>query len=361
MAKHAQRRQRRRRARVPLGLAVLLTANFLAVLATAHASVSEFAPAAEISATTQPGAGSDVTRGRTAALPGAKAPATVSRGVEREEISAPPYKTQPGHTFKLKPAVAQARWRARHPTEFQVSTFNLLGYGHTAKGGNRPGWASGTTRMHWAVDLLNGAGIDVAGFQEFQTEQYNVFQNIAGGAWDVYPGTALGRAAVQNSVVWREDTWSLVEAHTIGIPYFGGDIIQMPYVLLENTLTGERVWFGNFHNPADAHGAAQRWRNIAVGRESALAASLHADGTPVIMTGDFNDREQAFCPMTARAPMQAANGGSTGGGCNPPSHMEVDWIFGSTDFTFSGYVADSGQLVRKTTDHPFVYATATLD
>src|SRR4051794_19210557 len=32
------------------------------------------------------------------------------------------------------------------PTAVRISSFNLLGYGHTAPGGERHGWASGTVR-----------------------------------------------------------------------------------------------------------------------------------------------------------------------------------------------------------------------
>ncbi|MEZ5191991.1 MAG: hypothetical protein R2734_05465 [Nocardioides sp.] len=35
----------------------------------------------------------------------------------------------------------------------------------------------------------------------------------------------------------------------------------MPYVLLQHKVTGRGVWFFNTHNPADAHGNAQRWRD----------------------------------------------------------------------------------------------------
>ena len=55
-------------------------------------------------------------------------------------------------------------------------------------------------------------------------------------------------------------------------------------------------------------------------------------------------------------------GGSNAGGCNPPPYpMPVDWIFGHEMVTFSNWVRDEGPLVRRTTDHPMIRATATLD
>ena len=57
-----------------------------------------------------------------------------------------------------------------------------------------------------------------------------------------------------NTIAWQRSTWQLVEARTIQIPYFHGNLIRMPYVLLRNRLTGREAWFYNSHNPADAHG-----------------------------------------------------------------------------------------------------------
>ncbi len=250
-----------------------------------------------------------------------------------------------------------ARRRAVGPTAFRVSTLNLLGDSHTAKGGNRPGWASGSTRMGWAVQLLTGAGVQVAGLQELQSPQLAVLQRQL-PSWGVYPGASLGRAAMADSITWSGAVWTLVQAHTIDVPYFRGARVPMPYVQLQHTGTGQLVWFANFHNPADAHGPAQRFRDEARAIETNLVNELMSDGTPVILTGDMNDREEYFCPLTAASTMHAANGGSTGSGCAPPDQMDVDWIFGDGSITFPSFHRVTDGLVRRTTDHPFVWADA---
>ena len=116
----------------------------------------------------------------------------------------------------------------------------------------------------------------------------------------------------------------------------------------------------NFHNPASVHGPAAQFRREAVSRESALANSLASNGTPVIMTGDMNDRAEFFCPMTARSQMHAANGGSRGAPCNPPANMRIDWILGSAGVDFSGYEVRDGAGADRTSDHPFVVTSATV-
>ena len=245
-------------------------------------------------------------------------------------------------------------------TDFVVSSFNVLGAGHTAKGGGRKGFAAGTTRIRNAVTLLRSHGVSVAGLQEFQSPQYHTFASVA-GEYGVWPAMTLGQAPVQNSIVWRRSDWVFVEGRTSQIPYFGGRRVPMPHILLRNVDSGREVWFANYHNPADAHGPAQRWRDAAASIEASLARELTADGTPMIITGDMNDREQYACRLTGSAPMHSADGAhSEGGGCRLPKHMNVDWIFGSPSISFSGFVTDRSSLVSRTSDHPMVRSTASI-
>ena len=241
---------------------------------------------------------------------------------------------------------------------FRVASFNMLGASHTGPGSERPSYASGATRTPWAVQLLNSAGVTVAGLQEFQTPQIQVFNRVATG-WHAWPG--LGTLGGVNSVIWRTGTWQPVQTHTIQIPYFGGQDVPMPYVLLRNISTGKLVWFANFHNPADAHGPAQRWRDEAVAREVALVNRLQADGTPVIVTGDFNDRDQFFCPLANGAGVTSADGShASGGSCTLAPNPGVDWVVGThDDLDFADFHRLRGGLVARTSDHPFVWAQAT--
>ena len=87
-----------------------------------------------------------------------------------------------------------------------------------------------------------------------------------------------------------------------------------------------------------------------------LIASLHAQGYPVVLTGDFNERDEAFCRVTGGGTVGAANGGSLGAPCLPPGDMDVDWIFGSAAITWSNFVSTKAGLVTQATDHPIVVA-----
>jgi endonuclease/exonuclease/phosphatase family metal-dependent hydrolase len=259
---------------------------------------------------------------------------------------------------ELAQRVSQQLERRVAPLVFRVASFNVLGDSHTGPGG-RPGYPDAGPRMDMAISTLRNNGIDVVGFQEFESTQYGMFSARA-GEYSLYPGMALGNKSVRFNIAWRSSMFRMVDAHTLSIPYAGGSRIEMPVVLLESTSNGRRAWFANFHNPADTPnlGNNGRWRAEAAGIEIAHLTSLHAqDGLPVIVTGDFNERGEIFCRFTAGGVFAAAAGGSTGGGCAPPSSMQVDWIFGSTGVAFDGYaVTDTGRA----SDHAMVHAQATL-
>lgn len=261
---------------------------------------------------------------------------------------------------------AAADGLAAAPATFRMASFNVLGASHTGPGGNKPGYAGGTSRMGWAVQLIRGNNISVVGLQEYESSQHSTFSRITGGGWGVYPGMQIGTKGVRNSIAWNTAVWELVEAHTISIPYFHGNLVPMPYILLKHHETGRLAWFINIHNPASTRGPAQHWRDVATQKEIALMNDLQEPqtsnqlGIPTFLTGDFNEKAEAFCRVTAGADAQAANGG-TSSPCRLPSNHGIDWIFGSTPgVEFSGYVRLDGGLVNRVTDHPMIHTSVTL-
>ena len=246
--------------------------------------------------------------------------------------------------------------------EFKMASFNILGSSHTRKGGHSAGRASGTQRMGGVLQLLSSNAISVVGIQEFQPDQRQAFQSRAVG-WSLYPGLRMGRQAGENSVAWRNDVWQEVEVHTVNIPYFNGRQRPMPYVKLQHRATGITAWFSTFHNPADTGNfrGQQRYRTEATNRQIALFNRLEGTGVPQFVTGDMNERAEYFCRVTSGTRLVAAAGGSNSGGCRPPTPTQIDWIFGSPGAAFSGYAAIRNDLVRRTTDHPLVVASVSID
>jgi hypothetical protein len=245
-------------------------------------------------------------------------------------------------------------------TFFRAATFNVLGADHTAPGGNRKGWDSGVVRMDRVVTLLGEHDLDVVGFQEFQPPQAARFQELMGTSWHTYPGldTSTGAPSV-NSIGWRTDTWQLLEARTLPIPYFSGAPSRMPAVLLQNLDTGRRAWFFNTHNPADTRGNAQQWRDAGFAMEVALANELRTayPDAPFISFGDKNERDEYYCAVAPGANLWSASGGYVEGTtCSPPGGGAIDWIMGTKDVFFNSYTRVWNDFVAKTSDHP-LYTT----
>jgi endonuclease/exonuclease/phosphatase family metal-dependent hydrolase len=248
------------------------------------------------------------------------------------------------------------------PTSFTVSSLNVLGAGHTGKNGRKKGWASGPQRMEWLTTQIRQRGVDVIGLQEFEAPQYRVFRSELGSTFGTFPGTAWGSKAMRNSVAWRLDSWELVSSSWLKIPYFHGILRRMPVVLLRNLDTGQQAYFSSFHNPANARGPAERWRDKATSLEIGMVNKHRADtGLPVYVTGDMNKRNEYFCKMTKSTDMLAANGGSNDSrGCRVPRTTGIDWIFGSPETTFTSYAANRTRAIRRATDHPMLTVEAEL-
>jgi endonuclease/exonuclease/phosphatase family metal-dependent hydrolase len=245
-------------------------------------------------------------------------------------------------------------------TNLVVSSFNVLGSSHTGAGSDHPGVKTGVKRMRYTAKLFEQHGIDVAGLQECQADQFAEFNKLTNHKYAAFPGTELGRNTV-NSIVWDKSKWTAVEKHTIDIPYFGGHREPMPYVLLQNKQTGQRTWVANFHNPASTkhHPDQQRFRNAATDKEIALVKRLEKKtGLPVVLTGDMNENAEYYKRMTAGTNLESSHKGPNG---SRPNDTGIDWIFGSPSVHFSGYDRSRDPLVKKASDHPIVVSNAKID
>lgn len=238
--------------------------------------------------------------------------------------------------------------RVRVEDPFHLVSFNVLGHGHTAPGGNKPGYAGSRERMVRAVRQLRRHHADVIGFQEFQRPQVRSFKRLTGGAFAVYSGSADS----DNSIAWRRSDFELLAGTTQRIPYFGGRTRHMPVVLLRSKASGQKMYVVNVHNPAFRRNA--HWRAVAVRRELALVRQLRTHGHPVLVTGDMNARDRAFCGFTRTGDLRTPAGGSNGDRCKPPAYGPVDWIFGSTGVRYADFTVNRATRLRRISDHPLV-------
>jgi hypothetical protein len=186
------------------------------------------------------------------------------------------------------------------------------------------------------------------------------FMRVTNGQYGAVTGKIGKKKDTDNTLAWRKDTWELVKADSIGIPYFHGKVREMPVVRLRNKKTGQEAYFANFHNPASTKrvGDQERFRDEAMKRQIALVNKLTREtGLPVFVVGDMNEREEYYNGMTKGAPMVSADRPKGG---PAPKKPGIDWIFGSKGVTFTDYVRDRGALVQKTTDHPMIVSKARI-
>jgi hypothetical protein len=251
---------------------------------------------------------------------------------------------------------------------FVLASFNTLGASHTRSSKR---YATAGVRTPKQVALLNSYGVDVAGLQEFQKPQRTSFLATAGTTFGTYPDDATladsssgfmtrNYGPTENSIIWRNSTMEFLEAGYITVPYFE-NTRNMPYVLLRQRATGRTAWFMNTHNPASGVGygnqAANRARAIAI--ERAKIIELRATGRPVFITGDFNDRAAAFCPLTAGM-LTITPDSIPSYSCAPPRSLGIDWIFAAGPARFSRYARDWKPKNMRLTDHPIVWSRVHL-
>lgn len=259
----------------------------------------------------------------------------------------------PGRAKHGRKSLAERAERAASPTiaDFGVAMINILGSQHTV--GGKGGYASGTSRAYAATQMLLARGSSIIGFSEIQNDQLAVFVNNA-PSYDVYPGTALGNAGVPQTVAWNTAVWRLVETQVVYIP-FSGQIRPQPVVKLANVASGVEIWVMNIHNsPQGMEGERDRAEAVEVAKINELTA----DGTPMIVMGDFNEKQEILCRITAATSLESTIGG---GSCYPPPQpMRVDWIFASPSFTFGSYEVTRAAPVPYITDHAVLFSRLSL-
>ncbi|HWU20135.1 MAG TPA: cutinase family protein [Nocardioides sp.] len=291
---------------------------------------------------------------RIAPRPAVTATPDSAREVRRLEAMTPAEVAQ--HDLAGRPVVTtRTLARSTAPTSFRVMTYNVLGSNHTAPLADAQQYAPARMRAEWESNLITGYRPSLLGTQEPQPDQIGDFSALLGTSYAITPGNSAGYAGAPQSLMFATSSWTKVWSSSISITFVGQTRPQ-PVVRLRNTATGAEVYFINVHlSPHDRQTERVRAMDILV-REIRVLAKDHL---PIVLTGDFNQKKWAFCQVTGRTSLKAANGGyHTGSTCVPPRNMRVDWIFASGG-RWSGFRMKRGAAVAMTTDHAVQYATYT--
>ena len=251
------------------------------------------------------------------------------------------------------PAAAAA---AARKIRFRTASFNILGSHHTAGPG---GFGNGNKRTRLAAKFLRAERISVLGLSEAERAQMRILTRR--GGFRSYPkwqkSTDIQTA---QSVAWKPEVWKRVRAGRFVIPFNYGNSREQPMVLLRHRSSGKKIWVVSVHLQSGSSGTAVRERKIGMRRMIRQVKKLAATGTPVLLSGDMNDRKRVFCQVLGKTSLKSASGGSVRGrGCRPPAGARIDWIFGSRRLGFADFRYADNRRINRITDHTVPVATVT--
>jgi endonuclease/exonuclease/phosphatase family metal-dependent hydrolase len=241
---------------------------------------------------------------------------------------------------------------------FLIASFNVLGASHTARSKK---YATGNARIVRATSMLNARHIDVVGTQEFQETQFDYWVKRGNlNTWGAFYWDPAGKKRdTENAILYRKSTIELISGETIDVPYFNGNIRHMPVAYFRERATGRTFYVMNTHNPANTKGNAAGYRARAINIEKAKMIDLRASGRPVLFTGDFNDRQKAFCPLTQNK-LSISPNSIPSNTCAYPKPSSIDWIFAAGQVRFTSFGRDTYPQAARISDHPIVQTRAHL-
>ncbi len=235
---------------------------------------------------------------------------------------------------------------------FRIGTLNWRGASHYTSNPH-PGERPFRERVPHMVSKIDASGASIVGFQEFEQPQADAFLSATDGAWALVQGRRQGQDSTADAIAYQPAAWTVEDIRHVSIHY-GRPIIQVPLVRFTSTHDGTAIWVLNTHHPADAVGGSPTMRDAAVRIETRTLLELHASApdTPLLLTGDMNDRtrfRELFQELTI------------GWATANPTDDQIDWIAGSPTVTFTDTVVDrtTNDGAQHYTDHPYVHTTAT--
>jgi hypothetical protein len=250
---------------------------------------------------------------------------------------------------------AAEREAARQTMTFQIGSFNVLGSQHSAPGGDHARYPAASVRNGGAVARVRSFGVDILGTQELQPDQLNSLTSMTGFA--AYPGYAFGARETDNSILYDDTRFEFVSGSYFTIHFMHANRPQT-ILRLRDRETGREFYVLNMHASA-GEGRYAVTRRAGHYTAAATVNRLKAEGIPIFLTGDMNDRVEFFCRLAPITGMVSADGGSTVGGCHTGASPAVDWVLGWGNVGFSNYIEDRSTLGR-VSDHHFVVGTATV-
>lgn len=272
-------------------------------------------------------------------------------------------------------------------SEFKIASYNLP-------------IRSGDSGRNKATTNIRSKGFDVIGFQEISNKEHYqglkrlLAQGGSAESYAMYPNLAPGTEVVEHSsasqsIAYRTDKFEFIKGELFDYPRYhnersftiAGEYIDKnranaPIIWLKDRQTGQVVIFINIHNAAYARNAEIRYRANKVFIATIQRIKDENPGTPIFLTGDFNEgygvrkpgeapnvtyqqdyHNLLYCMFAENGLMKdvaaAADGRKTS--CPNSRYGGVDYIYGFPDIEAINY----GEIASPASgsDHKVVYAT----
>ncbi|GGR47741.1 hypothetical protein GCM10010197_12040 [Nocardioides luteus] len=230
----------------------------------------------------------------------------------------------------------------------RFSWLNAWADHHTAPGGAAADRLDGVPRMRIVVSHLRRTRSDFGVLAEVEAPQRSALASF-GREFAV----VATPDATDDVVFYRRSVFRLVSRETVTMYYRDGARVTAPVVVLEQRASGQRVGILPVHFPATLPSAPgqRRWRDLDARIVEAVVARAEV---PMIVAGDFNQRNDILCDLTSPetgliSPLASHQD------CATAARAPIDQAFFSAPLRPDRYQAHSGPSVRRATDHAAFY------
>lgn len=182
----------------------------------------------------------------------------------------------------------------------------------------------GPLRAARAADEVRRTGRDVVAFEEVASDQLRVLQRRL-PRFSFWPRRTLDFMSRGIQIAWNANRFRRTGTGAIYVPVFGR-ARAVPYVQLKDLGTGRRFWVIAIHNSAGRSHEGER--DVSTRKEIRLIQRLEAQGRPVLVLGDVNERIE-FCQKVAGATRQMSMDGTRRQPCPISPGGQNDWMLGS--------------------------------
>lgn len=273
---------------------------------------------------------------------------------------------------------------------FTVGSYNILhSRDHTSESRQIGGCAANPvpgdescakTRGARQVQVITGTArnannpvFDIVGTQETSPEQFNYLRSeLANHNYDAFgdPSRMNNREDGSLAIFWNKAKFTkFTDGKARGLSNTSQEITN-PWVGLQSTVSGQKVYVMSIHYAIAQYGGAQ-----SVERASRLTMEwvkqYATDDNIAIVVGDFNNQfrvQRAYCIYTADGLMQhakdMADGDGTGEPCRELDANGIDHIYATPrqNLTATGWAhMAENNFLNSTSDHTPSYVTLTVN